>query len=145
MSVTVQQGLFPEISIPAVAADAQRVVEAWNSMADRTGLARVRLMSLGRATHLRKQLADVGLAAMLEAIERVDASAFCRGDNDRSWKAGFDFILQPKSLTRLLEGGYQGRRHNKHEDSVNGAALLLAQLDTETPMIEGNVYEAAGQ
>ena len=140
--MTLQQGLFPEISVPAGAADAQRVVEAWNHMADRAGLARVRLMSLGRAAHLRKRLADVGLAVMLEAVDRVEASAFCRGDNDRRWKAGFDFILQPKSLTRLLEGGYQARRHNKHEDSTNGAALLLAQLDAETPLIEGNVYES---
>ena len=124
-----------------LAAQGQRIVEAWNAMATRAGLARIRLMNLGRSTSLRKRLGDVGVDGMLEAIERVEASAFCRGENDRGWKADFDFILQPKSLTRLLEGGYQHRR-NRHAESVNGAAILLSQLDSETPMIEGNVYES---
>jgi hypothetical protein len=39
----------------------------------------------------------------MDALER---SAFCRGENDRGWRADFDFLLQPKSFTKLLEGAY---------------------------------------
>lgn len=138
MSMTLlRPRLFSDIAAPPT--DAQRVVEAWNQMACRAGLPRVRLMSNARTAHLRQRLADVGLAGMLEAVAKVEASAFCRGDNDRFWKADLDFILQPKSLAKLLEHGYPSR--NRHQMSVNGAALLLAQLDNETPLLEGTVHE----
>lgn len=123
------------------AADGQRVLDAWNAMATRAGLPKVRLMTKARQMNLRGRIREVGIAGMLEAIARVEASAFCCGDNDRGWKADLDFILQPKSLAKLLEHGYQMRRRpSRHEESVNGAAILLAQLDA-VPMLEGNVQE----
>ena len=41
-------------------------------------------------------------AAALDALER---SPFCRGERS-DWKADFDFFLQTKSFTKLLEGAY---------------------------------------
>jgi hypothetical protein len=40
------------------------------------------------------------------AMDALERSAFCRGENDRGWRADFDFLLQPKSFTKLLEGAY---------------------------------------
>ena len=131
--------------VPATsAADGQRVVEAWNQMAQRAGLPRVKLMTQGRATHLRKRIEQVGLDGMLEAVALVEQSAFCCGENDRGWCASLDFILQQSSLIRLLEGGYQScqRDARRHTQSVNGAAIALARLDAQIPLIEGNVYES---
>lgn len=132
-------GLFSDT--PAAPTEAQSVVEAWNKMAERSGLPRVRLMTLGRAANLRKRIAQVGVNALLEAVARVEASPFCRGDNDRGWRADFDFILQARSLVKLLEHGYQYTRRDKHQESVNGAAILLAQMDAASPVIEGHAEE----
>lgn len=107
-------------------------------MAARTGLAKIRMMPPARAASLKQRLVDVGLEGLLEAIAKVEASAFCRGDNDRGWKADFDFLLQPRSLVKILEHGYQYQRRDKHRESVNGAALALAQMDAEGPLIEGH-------
>lgn len=84
----------------------QAVMDAWNIMADRTGLPHIRLITTARATSLRKRLEQVGLPGMLQAIAKVEASRFCCGENDRGWTASFDFILQQKSLAGLLEHGY---------------------------------------
>lgn len=85
---------------------AQAVMDAWNAMASRTGLAHIRLITAARASSLRKRISQVGLEGMLEAIAKVEQSRFCNGENDRGWTASFDFILQQKSLAGLLEHGY---------------------------------------
>lgn len=43
------------------------------------------------------------------AIERVAKSDFCKGKNDRGWKADLDFFLKPDSVVKILEGKYDNR------------------------------------
>ncbi len=42
------------------------------------------------------------------AIKRIHQSPFCRGENDRGWKAGPEWLLKPSTLTRILEGSFDG-------------------------------------
>lgn len=42
-------------------------------------------------------------------IERLAASPFCRGENDRGWVAGPDFLLRQDTATKALEGAYDER------------------------------------
>jgi hypothetical protein len=88
-------------------AEEDRVVSAWREMSHRCGLPTVRMITRDRKSKLYKRLCDIGLDGMLEAIAAVERSPFCRGENDRGWRADFDFILQPRSLAKLLEHGYQ--------------------------------------
>ena len=44
-----------------------------------------------------------------EACRRMASSAFCRGENDRGWRADLDFLCQPKSFNGLIEGKYDDR------------------------------------
>ena len=41
-----------------------------------------------------------------EVIRKVTASAFCRGKNDRGWRATFDWLLQPETHLKVTEGKY---------------------------------------
>lgn len=43
-------------------------------------------------------------------IDRVSASAFCNGQNDRGWRADIDFFLQPDTHVKVLEGKYDGKQ-----------------------------------
>lgn len=45
----------------------------------------------------------------VEIIERTARSAFCRGGGSTGWKADFDFLLQPGTSTKVLEGKYDDR------------------------------------
>jgi hypothetical protein len=58
--------------------------------------------------HLRSRIRQDGLVAWREALRGVERSRHCRGENDRGWRADIDFVLQPKSFTRLIEGFYGG-------------------------------------
>jgi hypothetical protein len=79
---------------------------AWNEMARPVGLPICQTMSRQRKAALRQRLADFGEDGIRRGISAVGQSAFCKGDNDRNWLAGPDFVLQEKSLTKLLEGQF---------------------------------------
>jgi len=44
------------------------------------------------------------------AIKLIAESKFCCGDNDRGWKATFDWLLHPATITKIMEGKYDGKK-----------------------------------
>ncbi len=87
--------------------DRETAVAAWNTLAAELGLARVQRLTAQRRASLAKRLGECGgLLGWEAALERVRASDFLHGNNDRGWRADFDFMLQAKSFTKLMEGGY---------------------------------------
>jgi len=62
-----------------------------------------------RQSTLRSRLADDDWRESWRvAIDRAAQSAFCRGENDRCWRADIDWFLKPDSVTRILEDKYHG-------------------------------------
>lgn len=41
-----------------------------------------------------------------EAFRKAQASSFCTGQNDRHWKADFEWLLNENNLVKVLEGKY---------------------------------------
>lgn len=48
----------------------------------------------------------------IAVVQKIAASSFCRGVNDRGWKADFDFLLRPDTAEKTLEGKYDDRKSN---------------------------------
>jgi hypothetical protein len=44
-----------------------------------------------------------------DIIQRIRLSDFCRGWNERGWRADFDFLVRPGSAAKVLEGKYDNR------------------------------------
>lgn len=84
----------------------QDVLDAWNDMAVANSLPRAELMTEPRRKRLKTMIAEHPPDRFAIALDAVERSAFCRGENDKGWKADFDFFLQTKSFTKLLEGAY---------------------------------------
>lgn len=84
----------------------QEVIEAWQGRMVAAGFPAIAKMTGDRERKLRARLKDSTLDEWQRAMDAMERSAFCRGENDRGWKADFDFLLQPKSFTKLLEGAY---------------------------------------
>lgn len=83
------------------------LVEDWNEFAKPLGLPLVVVLSDARkkkAASRLKRFPDVSL--WQQAFASIRGSPFCLGDNDRGWKADFDFLLQDKSFAKLIEGSY---------------------------------------
>ena len=84
----------------------KEVLEAWAERMVPQGFPAVRKMTETRRRQLRARLRDSTIDEWQQAMAALERSAFCRGENDRGWRADFDFLLQPKSFTKLLEGAY---------------------------------------
>lgn len=84
-------------------------IEVYSEQALKAGLPVPRKITPDRRRQIDARLREHGGEAWGEACRRMAASAFCRGENDRGWRADLDFLLQPKSFNRLIEGKYDDR------------------------------------
>lgn len=82
------------------------ILGAWNHMARECGLPEAKKLTAERERRLAARCRDFDINDWTEAIRAVRRSPFLRGDNDRGWRANFDWLLQPRSLTKLIEGQY---------------------------------------
>jgi uncharacterized protein YdaU (DUF1376 family) len=115
--------------------DALEAFEAYNVTAAKCGLPLARTMTPQRRKGLIARMRDHGGTEVWRtALDNVERSAFLRGNNPRNWKADLDFMLQPKSFTRLVEGGYGNGAHasdDPEETHQQKLRRLMAQAATE--------------
>lgn len=109
------------------ALEAARIAaRAWNEMAARCGLAKIEKLTTTRGSQIVQRIRDAGsLMKFLEVMAKIEGSSFLLGENDRGWKADFDFLLQAKSFTRLMEGGYE---RAKRQSSYSANNTYVGQL-----------------
>jgi hypothetical protein len=82
------------------------VVDAWNEMAGQNDLAQVRQMTDARTKSLKARIKEHGAETLVEHIARIPQYPFLLGKSETGWKANFDWLLQPSSCTKLIEGAY---------------------------------------
>jgi hypothetical protein len=51
----------------------------------------------------------------------IRGSPFCIGENDRGWRADFDWALRPKTILRVQEGKYQGKSNGHANGRTDGS------------------------
>jgi hypothetical protein len=99
-----------------------RIKDMWNG----TCVSYPRLIKLSdaRKNKIRIRLDEMGggekgLEVMQEIFRRLEGSDFLKGDNDRGWRAGFDWIFEnSKNWVKVWEGNYDGRSHKGSPKSV---------------------------
>lgn len=94
---------------PKVDPKAEELVELWNTETC-APIPRCRELSPLRRTRATVRLRERPLEEWRTVIRAIQASAFCRGVNDRGWKATFDWLVQSQETAiRVLEGKYEGK------------------------------------
>jgi hypothetical protein len=59
------------------------------------------------------------LAYWQDVITRVSNSPFCGGDNDRGWKANFEFLVRADTHLKVMEGVYGGKKAAGYDHIAN--------------------------
>lgn len=59
-----------------------------------------------------------------EAFRKAQSSSFCTGQNDRHWKADFDWLLNENNLVKVLEGKYDNPAAAKPPEKGGGRKWL---------------------
>lgn len=106
-----------EIEIDQPPAPHEKIKTLYNDLCP--SLPQVRAVSERRKKHLRarwKQF-DCDLATFKKVFKKVEASDFCRGENDRGWKADFDWLIRnDENMLKVLEGKYDNRSDDGEGD-----------------------------
>ena len=82
------------------------VVRAWNDLAADRDLPKVVKLTPARRKQIQARIREYNADDWSTALSAIYRSKFLCGENDRGWKADFDFLLQPKSFVKLIEGAY---------------------------------------
>lgn len=121
----------PKGGSPSPSADDLDLTEAvaiFNATAAQVGWSVVRNLNPTRRASLRARLRECGgLDGWRDAMARARGSPFLIGDNERGWRADFDFFLHAKSFTKLMEGAYD--RCGRPPQSGRGQHDLAAAFD----------------
>lgn len=114
----------PELEDPLSSCDDKRapfdytsVVESFNSTCH--SLPKVRNITEQRKKAIKraaKQVEDAGGFSAL--FEKVEASDFLTGRNGGWNGCGFDWILKPANLTKILEGNYDNRQDMEEKPTI---------------------------
>lgn len=92
-----------------------------------TKLPKVRAMTDARKSNAEKIYKKYGLDAIKEVFEIANNSPFLTGDNDRGWKASFDFIMREDKFVAILEGKYNSKRKKQDKFADEGLATCLTR------------------
>ena len=101
-----------------------RIRDLWNETCK--GFNNVHTLSKSRKAKISVRVTEMG--AVDEAMEtseklfrKVSESKFLNGDNDRSWKASFDWLFEnDKNWVKVMEGNYDNREQNGgHMERMN--------------------------
>lgn len=83
-----------------------------------SGISIPRKLTPDRKSAISARLRDYDIDVWREACQKLAASSFCRGENDKGWKADFDFLCSPKGFNKILEGRYDDRAAK--QPAING-------------------------
>lgn len=93
-------------SPPQKVADLDQAFAAYNGIAAELGLPTAQVFTDQRKAKLRARLAECGgIEGWKIALAMIPKSSLLSG-RKKDWRADFDFLLQQKSFTKLLEGAY---------------------------------------
>lgn len=91
-------------------ADGAVFADLWNELTT-APIARCRDVTSKRRRHIKARLTERSIESWREVFELIEASRFCRGENDRAWAASFDWVIgSPDVAVKVLEGKYDDRR-----------------------------------
>jgi hypothetical protein len=107
-----------------------KVLELFNSICK--SLPQVLNMSEKRAAEIAERLEKYTLEQFKDLFTKAENSAFLKGENDRRWRATFDWLIREENMLKVLEGNY----------NVNGACDVSNEFDDLTELTRERIRRA---
>tara|TARA_R110000796_G_C14529104_1_gene431670 strand:+ start:263 stop:907 length:645 start_codon:yes stop_codon:yes gene_type:complete len=74
-------------------------------------LSKLKALNSERKKHIKSRIKEHGRAELSEAFKKVKESVFLQGENDRNWKANFDWIINSSNFVKIIEGNYDNKEN----------------------------------
>ena len=96
--------------------DYTSIHKIWNG----TNLPNVKVLSQKRKDKIKSRVNEVGINEFLKAIEILNNSSFCLGNNKNNWKADLDWLVNnDTNILKVLEGKYSNNKTEKTREQLN--------------------------
>lgn len=82
-------------------------------------------MTEARRKAVKARIAEYNKDTVFLVLQKVLASPFLLGCNDRNWKCDFDWIFKAANFTKILEGNYDEKRNN---NTASGRKATVSHL-----------------
>lgn len=98
-------------NIKCLSEEIQEFFNLYNSITKR--LPKAEKLSETRKNKIKARLKNIPLSEWKKVFEKMEASDFCCGMNDRKWQASFDWIIaNDNNYVKVLECKYDNRQSN---------------------------------
>nr|WP_314636558.1 DUF6291 domain-containing protein [uncultured Oribacterium sp.] len=118
--------------------DYQAVLDAFHELCP--SLPKVLKLSDSRKKAIKARLNDFGLDEIKRAFALTEQSDFLKGNNANGWQAGFDWLMKPANLTKVLEGNYENKHKAGKPGSMFGEDDYLAKVARGEASIMGEWF-----
>lgn len=83
---------------------------------------RIKSLSEARKKAIKARLKTHSMADMQQVFANAEASEFLKGSNSRNWSATFDWMMNDRNFTKILDGNYRnnGQRGRPSDDPYAG-------------------------
>ena len=85
-------------------------------------------MTEARRKAVKARIAEYNKDTVSLVLQKVLASPFLLGCNDRNWKCDFDWIFKAANFTKILEGNYDEKRNSNTASSRKATVSRLTDL-----------------
>jgi hypothetical protein len=82
-------------------------------------------ISENRKSMIRSRIREHGKQTFYNVIKRAYASDFLKGNNKRSWRATFDWIIKPTNYEKILSGNFDNKANGMSIDDNDFINNLL--------------------
>lgn len=102
----------------------EQIVDLYSQIC--TKLPKVVKITDKRKKDIKKLIEMFTLEQIKTAFKTINDSDFCTGNNERGWKADFDFCINTNKITNALEGKYKNSFNNTGNQSYKQPKAKLA-------------------
>lgn len=120
---------------------ARSLMEQWNALTS-APIPQCKGLSEKRKTAALARLRDLpSRDEWVSVIARIQASPFCRGENERGWVASFDWLIQRDTALKVSEGKYDYR---PSVVSTKSSRTIAAGLSLDAKLAAGAEIDPFG-
>lgn len=99
-------------------ADYKAVVAMYNDTC--VSFPRIKSLSEARKKAIKARLKTHCMADMQQVFTNAEASEFLKGSNSRNWSATFDWMMNDRNFTKILDGNYNDRKERARSGTTSG-------------------------
>lgn len=86
----------------------EKIKELYNTICG-SGFSKIIKINGERKSKVSARYKEFGLEKIEECFKKMASSKFLQGENQRGWKAEFDWAILPTNFAKILEGKYDNR------------------------------------